>query len=300
MPVPGPASSTPSSAPSSHDNQDLDALRRRIAALERFSGGGGAPAPDDAVSLGLAALDGHLPWGGLPRGALHEVVSGAANNGYGGVAAAAGFTAAVLGRLARADGRALVWCRRPAQGFRPGLYGAGLARFGLDPAHLILVQPPDNQAVLWCMEECLRSGAVAAVLGEVDQANTRAQRRLHLAAEDSGIPALLLLGGRAASLPGPAVTRWRVSGAPGRSGAASWRVELMKCRGGGRPGEWTLEWRETDDGEDGRDGDDGTGYGNRNDDDARHPTQPAGGFRLAPPFLHRPAAAAPQAAGWAG
>ena len=245
----------------------LDALRRRIAVLERFSGAGSAAAAK-AVLLGVPAIDEHLPWGGLPRGALHEITYSA-----GGGPAAAGFAAALLGRLAQTDRHTVVWCRRPAHGFRPGLYGTGLTRLGLDPDRLILAQAPDSLATLWCMEECLRSRAVAAVLGEPEQADARARRRLQLAAEDTGVTALLLLGDRAACMPGTAVTRWRIGAAPGR-GAARWRVELVKCRGGGRPGDWTLEWRHDDD----------------DDPDNKQNGEPAGGFRVVSPLCDGPAA----------
>lgn len=254
---------------------NLDSLRRRIAALERFSGvgnsGDGSVAP-----LHVAAVDGHLPWDGIPRSALHEIAYDASfgETSHGG-AAATGFAAAVLGRLAQDTRRAVVWSRRPARGFRPALYGAGLARFGLKPDQLILAQAADSQAVLWSMEECLRSRAVAAVLGEPGQADARARRRLQLAAEDTGVTAVLLLDDRASAMPGPAVTRWRISPAPNPgSHAPAWRVELLKCRGGGRPGEWVLEWHP-------RGGNGG---------DRRHEnSEPAGGFRVVSPLCHGPA-----------
>lgn len=253
----------------------LDALRRRIAGLERFSGAGGGPADLPALPLGAAEIDDHLPWGGLPRGGLHEITYVADSGGP----AAAGFAAALLGRLARAENRAVVWCRRPARGFRPNLYGAGLAHVGLDPERLVLAQAANSQAVLWAMEECLRSRAVTAVLGEPERADLRARRRLQLAAEETGVTAFLLLDDRATAVPGPAVTRWQVAGAPGRS-ATAWRVALLKCRGGGRPGAWTLEWRHNDDDDDDRD--------NTGGDRDTH-GEPAGGFRVVSPLRHGPA-----------
>jgi protein ImuA len=47
------------------------------------------------LPFGLTAIDSHLPDGGLPRGALHEVVAAA----EGSIAAAFGFIAAILARL---------------------------------------------------------------------------------------------------------------------------------------------------------------------------------------------------------
>ena len=53
--------------------ETLARLKDEVRRLER------AIAPDaDAggtVTLGIADIDQHLPWGGLPRGALHEVIA---------------------------------------------------------------------------------------------------------------------------------------------------------------------------------------------------------------------------------
>lgn len=263
----------------------LDVLKRRIATLEHHApptggmAGGTAGAAPATVSLGLAALDQHLPWGGLPRAALHEIAAASAP-------AAGGFAAALLGLSSRAHvghtpGRPVVWCRRPARGFSPGLYGAGLARFGLGPGNLILAEAGDTPSVFWAMEECLKSRAVAAVLGEpgpggADRDGGRALRRLQLAAETSGVTAFLLLTGGARAtaanatphaVMSPAVTRWRVGARPAAAGQGdtAWRVDLTRCRGGGRPGTWDLIWHVED-----GDGCDGTYAG-----------AAAGGFRLA-------------------
>lgn len=223
-------------------------LRGRIRGLEgafcKGENGG-------VLRFGAPALDGTLPWGGLPRAALHEVL--AADDG-----AATGFCAALLARLAAGTGTVL-WCRR---GRARGLYGPGLAAFGLDPAHLVVVQGRTTTDVLWVMEEALHSGALAAVLGEADDLNLTAARRLQLAAEGGATTALLLRRERGEAEPGPAVTRWRIAAAPGgpvdrRSGVGRtrWRVELLKVRGGaaglvaagsafGASRSWLVEWRD--------------------------------------------------------
>lgn len=231
------------------DRKDrLDALRRQLDALTAPCGA--VP----AVPLGLPAIDRHLPGGGLSPAALHEIFAPGPPVP---AAAAAGFAARLLGRLAAAGRRPVAWCRGgpgvppgqnlngdtpwprgPARGSHPDICAAGLTPLGLAPEALILVQPADGQGVLWAMEECLRSRAVAAVLGEPERAaEPRALRRLHLAAEDAGAAALLLRPGGDADLPGPAASRWHVSPRAG----GIWRVELLKCRGG-RPGIWDVCW----------------------------------------------------------
>lgn len=203
-------------------------LRGRI---ERLEGAGGAVGGDAAgkVSLGIGAIDRALG-GGLGRRGLHEVLAGDDSG------AAAGFCAFLLARLGE-DGGAVLWARHGS-----GLYGPGLAALGLDPARLILVRPARGDDVLWVLEEGLRSRAPAAVLGETGSGGPIALRRLQLAAESSGVAALLLRPFAAKTVPGPALSRWRIESA-GRGDLLGprWRVELQRARGG-TPGTWLVEW----------------------------------------------------------
>lgn len=223
----------------------LESLRRRIRGLEgAFCQGAGG----GVLGLGAPALDDALPWGGLPRAALHEVLAAAGG-------AAAGFCAGLLARFAGNAGTVL-WCRR-GRGHR--LYGPGLAAFGLDPVRLIVVRGRTAAEVLWVMEEALHSGALAAVLGEADDLSMTAARRLQLAAE-GGATAALLLRAEGDGGASPAVTRWRVDAAPGDEeggrpgvGRPRWRLDLLKCRGGngaafGGPRSWLVEWSDGTDG----------------------------------------------------
>src|SRR5690242_5689353 len=76
----------------------IDALRDQIARLERRGGAAqNRRGPLRPVTLGVVELDRHLPWGGLPRAALHEVAGEGADREQG--AAAAGFAAFWLARL---------------------------------------------------------------------------------------------------------------------------------------------------------------------------------------------------------
>ncbi|HEY8013718.1 MAG TPA: hypothetical protein VIE70_07405 [Dongiaceae bacterium] len=179
--------------------------------------------------LGLPALDAALG-GGLPRGCLQEVIP--ADGG----AAAAGFAAFLLGRLvsqAEERGRGVLW----ASLGEGDLYPPGLARFGLDPAAMILLSAPSPAELLWAMEEALRSPALAAVVGEVDRIDLTAGRRLQLAAAaGGGVGFLLLRADRPPAAVSTAALRWRIGAGPNRS----WHVELLRRRGG-RPGAWILE-----------------------------------------------------------
>ncbi|MFQ5985388.1 MAG: ImuA family protein [Alphaproteobacteria bacterium] len=218
--------------PTRPDPALLHALSARIRALEGLPPLGPGRA---AVPVGAREVDSALPWKGLPRGCLHEVV--AWDKG-----AAEGFSAVLLARLAAGRGPAL-WCLT-----REGLYGPGLGAFGLHPDRLIVVRARRADDVLWAMEEGLRCRRVGAVLGEMHAVTLTMSRRLQLAAEAGGVPALLLRPRGAEGAPGAAVTRWRVAAALSRAsagapGAARWRVALLRCRGG-VPRAWLMEWKD--------------------------------------------------------
>ncbi len=220
----------------------LDDLRRRIAKLER-------PAlvdqtnPPAVLPFDMWQIDEVLPWRGLPPSALHEIVAA------GHAATAAGFCAALLGRAASlpsTQGKPVLWCQSRQRG-RP-LYAPGLAAFGLNAENLIVVATDSDRDLLWCLEESLRSGALAAVLGETGSVAPTSLRRLQLAAETGGGMAFLLRPERTSAAPGPVLTRWRVGAAPSRPkrpgrwpGPPCWQLELLRCRGGS-PGDWPEKW----------------------------------------------------------
>ena len=194
------------------------------------------------LPFGLAAIDSHLPDGGLACGALHEIVPAAENC----IAAAFGFIAAVLARLAYP----LLFVM-PAYGLRPyrphgRLYGHGLNALGLDPARLILVETAHRKETLWAMEEAVRSAAPAAVVGVIDTLDLKLSQRLHLAATEAGLP-LFLLRPAPTLESSAAATRWRVGTAKAtrdRFGLVTeprWHLQLERCRNG-RPGEWVVEY----------------------------------------------------------
>ena len=225
--------------------ETLARRRDEVRRLER------AIVPDTGVhgtvTLGIAEIDQHLPWGGLPRGALHEVIIEDPGAGV-------GFAAVLAGRLAAwkmkngTDGMVL-WC----EGARPldagTLYAPGLKRFGLAPEHVICVRARTDRDALWALEEGL-GGGLAAVVGEVGAVTLTEGRRLQLTAEMAGVTALLLRPPAAAAVPAAALTRWRLSTLPAATipgipgvGWARWRASLFRCRGGTIQ-EWEMEWRD--------------------------------------------------------
>ncbi|MGH6841119.1 MAG: ImuA family protein [Methylocella sp.] len=206
----------------------VEELRARIQRLE-----GAAARRRLVLPFGIAAIDRHLPGGGLALGALHEVAGG--GNGAIDGAAAALFAAGISARM---RGKVL-WCIT-----RPDLFAPALAQAGLAPDRVIHVEAGDEKTVLVCFEEGLRHGGLGAAVAEVARLSMAASRRLQLAAESSGAIGIAIRRWRrhteAADFgqPTASVTRWRVSALPATQlpvpgvGRARWWLELIRCRAG--------------------------------------------------------------------
>ena len=206
-----------------------------------------------AVPTGVEAIDALLPEGGLLTGALHEIEAGPTPSGR--VAphdgAALGFAAYLIGRFGPGT---ILWCRQPSGGIDAPPYAPALSAW-FDPARLLMVTARREEDLFWAMEEGLRTPGIAAVLGETRAADPTAGRRLSLAAEKTGVPALLL---RPQPAPPQSVctTRWRVASAaspsttPGLSdlSIAHWHIELRRNRFGTPSTEempsWLVEWND--------------------------------------------------------
>lgn len=196
----------------------------------------------------LAALDCHLPNGGLTCGALHEVVPAT----QAALPAAFGFIVAVLARFsssfpAAGKNKQIIFVM-PDHGSRQcgRLSGHGLNGLGFDPSRAILVETPNRHDNLWALLEALHSGAPQAVVSMIDRLDLKTSQKLHLAATDAGLPLLLLRPSQTLES-SAASTRWligTVAAARDRFGSYArprWRLQLERCRNG-RPGEWVVEY----------------------------------------------------------
>jgi protein ImuA len=227
-------------------------LRSAIAGIEAHSGPAPARAP---LKLSVArALDPALG-GGLAGDALHEIAPAQAGDG----AAAMGFALALAARFAAAAphvSAVLLISEDFCAGETGAPYGPGLAAHGLGLRHLVLARAPDALALLWAMEEALKSGALAAVVGEMWSLTRHyglaASRRLLLAAKAGRTPALLVHGGafgRSDAISSAAETRFEIAAAASRRlqpaggqldlpGPPTFAARLLKARlrpGAGAP-----------------------------------------------------------------
>jgi protein ImuA len=219
----------------------LASLRDRI---ERIEASGDAYAPNK-IALGHGGADATLR-GGLVAAAVHEVFA----EGHQG-AAATGFIAGLAGRVT--SRRPLVWVRQDFSEIESGaLSMSGFAELGLDPRLLVTVRAADVDTALRTTADALACDALGAVVlevwGSARQLDLVASRKLTLAAQASGVTALLL---RLAAEPQPstAETRWivRAAHSPPQApwhawGAPVFDAELVRNRHG-PVGRWIMEWK---------------------------------------------------------
>jgi protein ImuA len=197
------------------------------------------------VALGHASADAMLR-GGLAVAAVHEVFA----EGHQG-AAATGFVAGLAGRIA--PRKPLVWVRQDFADLESGaLSMRGFCELGLDPRLVVTVRAADAETALRATADALACDAVGTVVlevwGETRQLDLVASRKLTLAAQASGVTALLL---RVAAEPAPstAETRWIVRAAHSPPdvpwsawGAPVFDANLVRNRHG-PVGRWIMEWK---------------------------------------------------------
>jgi len=205
----------------------LEKLRERLGCLEetqrRFS----------RIIPIADAVDHCLPHKGLPAGCIHEV-KGAS------LASALAFSAILSMRIAGAQGN-IVYIS-PDRSLHP----LGLLPYGVKLNQFLLVSVRRSQDLAWAVMEALRCPQVSVVMTVLNGVDLTDSRRLQLAAESSGATGFLLGHATWAPISAP-ITRWKVSAHVGKRGQRfdepAWTLDLLYCRGG-RPGSWTIEWRD--------------------------------------------------------
>ncbi|MBF6022582.1 translesion DNA synthesis-associated protein ImuA [Lysobacter niastensis] len=193
-------------------------IDRLLAAQTLWHAGRTAAIAADGEPSGHAAFDALLPQRGWPRRALTELLLPA--DGVGELA----LLLPTLARMTQAGGTVAL-IAPPYVPYAPAWQAAGVDLCALE---IIDAAPRD---ALWAFEQCLRSGACAAVVGWPVQADAPALRRLQVAADSGDCLGFALRDRRHAANPSPAALRVEYAGDTHSAGA--WYVR--KCRGGHAP-----------------------------------------------------------------
>lgn len=193
---------------------------------------------NSALDSKLGSLRYSFPNNSFPLGAIHEFII--SNNEE--QAATCGFVAGIISTLMNNSG-ALIWISASRSIFPPAL-----ALFGVDPSRIIFIDLRKEKEILWVMEEALKCTGLAAVIGEMQDLNFTASRRLQLAVEQSCVTGFVIRRNPKIINTTACVTRWMISPLnsllPGEMpgvGFPRWNVELVKVRNG-VPGKWELEY----------------------------------------------------------
>lgn len=211
----------------------INQLQRDILPLHGFR-----PPSRNRVNVGLEPLLTAFPYHTFPTGAIHECISSTAEE----TAATSGFVSGILHGLMQSEG-VCVWITPQGMLFPPAL-----AAFGVEAHRVIFVHTRNVQEQLWAMEEALKCDGLAAVVGEINQVDFTASRRLQLAVEQSRVTGFILRRQSGPCNTIASIARWHIrplasewtDGMPG-PGFPRFEVQLLKIRNG-KPGNWQLEW----------------------------------------------------------
>ncbi|MDJ0927321.1 MAG: translesion DNA synthesis-associated protein ImuA [Gammaproteobacteria bacterium] len=107
-------------------------------------------------------------------------------------------------------------------------YAPGLSAAGVDVSRIVVVRSENRSDTFWSIEQSVRSDSFSAVIGFCEAADSRALRRLQLAAESTGCWVLLFRPVRFCRQRSPAALRIRLTPARQRGLA----VKILKRRGG--------------------------------------------------------------------
>src|SRR6185369_804288 len=173
----------------------------------------------------------------FPIGSVHEFLSPCPED----LAATSGFLCGLLSSLIGNDG-AVLWISSSRKLFPPAL-----KNFAIDPEKFIFIDAREEKEVLWALDESLKCGALAGVVGELNDLNFTASRRLQLAVEKSNATGFVLNSNQRLNTTA-CVSRWKITSLPSEKfeglpgiGFPKWKVELQRIRNG-RPGVWDIQW----------------------------------------------------------
>jgi protein ImuA len=176
-----------------------------------------------AMPTGHAGLDALLPGGGVPCGALTELLY--AQYGVGELS----LILPMMARLTQAGGR-VVMMAPPCIPYAPALSQAGIAL-----PRLVIMQPPSQDEVPWGLEQSLHAGVFGLVVAWCQRITSEALLRLQRAAENGGSIGILMRPLSAATQASHAALRLCLHSRP-----EGLDIEILKARGGRTGQHWLL------------------------------------------------------------
>jgi protein ImuA len=215
-------------------NDILLQLQKEILSLQGFRA-----APDDQrLHSGLGIIEKAFPNNTFPTAAIHEFISNTPED----AAATSGFMTGLLSTLIQNNGTCL-WIST-----RRNLFPPALKTFGIEPERIIFIDVNNPKDALWTIEEALKCGVLAAVVGEISELNFTQSRRLQLAVEQSKVTGFIHRHQPKTEGTVACVSRWKIAPMVSASdgnipgiGFPRWKVQLLKIRNG-KPGTWQAEW----------------------------------------------------------
>ncbi len=189
------------------------ALQDLIASNQVWRGQASA-APEASDPTGLPALDAALPSGGWPEASLTEILLEA--DGIGEL----DLLVPTLVRLTQAN-KLVALIAPPYVPYPPAWQSRGVM---LKQLHIV---EAESKLAIWAMEQCLRSGSFAAVLGWPVKIDHHGLRRLQVAADSGHALGFVLRDKCHADNASPAPLRLEIGIARA--------VNVRKCRGGVPP-----------------------------------------------------------------
>jgi len=191
-----------------------------------------------AVDAGLGIMKDALPNASFPLGAIHEFISAKTED----AAATTGFIAGLSASIMGNNGTSL-WISASRTLFPPALI-----TFGIQPDRFIFIDVRKEKDVVWAMDEALKCGKLATVIGEMQEMTFTASRRLQLAVEQSQVTGFILRRNPRALNATACVSRWKITTLQSETfenlpgvGYPKWRAELLRIRNG-KPGIWDIKW----------------------------------------------------------
>jgi protein ImuA len=209
-------------------------LQKEILSLHGFK----TTLNSNAVDVVPGPIKNTFPNGSFPFGAVHEFICTTVED----ASSSAGFISGILTSLMKSGGVCL-WIHSSQTIFPPAL-----KVFGIEPDKIIFIDLQKEKEILWAMEEALKCDGLAAVVGELQELNFTASRRLQLAVEQSSVTGFILRRNPRKLTITACIARWKITALPGVMtdnlpgvGFPSWNVELLKMRNG-KTGSWQIRW----------------------------------------------------------